>query len=90
MEIKLGPEEEKRLRQSIQRFVAEEYGASLGDLGAATFLRFCLAELGPSIYNQAIADAQACLQERVTDLENICFAEPASYWDPKKSVRRKP
>ena len=63
---------------------------SLGELGAGTFLRFCLKEVGPAIYNQAIADAQACMQERVTDLEHMCFAEADSYWDPKKSVRRKP
>jgi uncharacterized protein (DUF2164 family) len=44
-------------------------------LGAGVFLRFCLKEIGPAIYNQAIAGAQACLQERVTDLENICFAD---------------
>jgi uncharacterized protein (DUF2164 family) len=92
MDIKLSAEIEKRLQAPIQRFVAEEYGESIGELGAATFLRFCLKEIGPAIYNQAIADAQACVQERVTDLENICFAEEASYWDPggKKSVSRKP
>ena len=92
MDIQLSPEAEKRLHGAIQRFVAEEYGESLGELGAATFLRFCLKEIGPAIYNQAIADAQACLQERVTDLENICFAEEASYWDrgAKRGVLRKP
>lgn len=92
MDIKLSPATEKRLHGAIQRFVAEEYGESLGELGAGTFLAFCLKELGPAIYNQAIADAQACLQERVTDLENICFATETSYWDTgaKKSVQRKP
>ena len=92
MDIKLSPTTEKRLHVAIQRFVAEAYGESVGELGAGTFLTFCLKEIGPSIYNQAIADAQACLQERVTDLENICFAEEGSYWDKgvKKSVPRKP
>jgi uncharacterized protein (DUF2164 family) len=92
MDIKLSPDIEKRLHGPIQRFVAEEYGESIGDLGAGTFLAFCLKELGPAIYNQAVADAQACLQERVTDLENICFAEETSYWDlgPKKGIPRKP
>jgi uncharacterized protein (DUF2164 family) len=92
MDIKLSPDEEKRLQGAIQRFVVEEYGESIGELGAGTFLRFCLKEIGPAIYNQAIADAQACLQERVTDLENICFAETAGYWDKgsKKSMLRKP
>ena len=64
MDIKLSPDTEKRLHGSIQRFVAEEYGESLGELGASTFLRFCLKELGPAIYNQAISDAQAMLRDR--------------------------
>ena len=92
MDIKLSPDTEKRLRGSIQRFVAEEYGESLGELGAGIFLNFCLKEIGPSIYNQAITDAQTCLQERVTDLENICFAEETSYWGKAavKGIQRKP
>lgn len=92
MDIQLAPEVEKRLHAAIQRFVAEEYGERLGELGAGTFLRFCLAEIGPSIYNQAVADAQACLQERVTDLENMVFAEETGYWDrgSRKAVARKP
>ena len=92
MDIKLSPDTEKRLHSAIQRFVAEEYGGTIGDLGAGTFLTFCLKELGPAIYNQAVADAQACLQERVTDLENICFAEEISYWNAgsKKGIQRKP
>jgi uncharacterized protein (DUF2164 family) len=92
MDIQFSPDTEKRLHGSIQRFVAEEYGESIGELGAGTFLAFCLKELGPAIYNRAISDAQACLQERVTDLENICFAEETSYWDKgsKKGIQRKP
>ena len=92
MDIKLAPETEKSLHGAIQRFVAEEYGENLGELGSATFLRFCLKEIGPAIYNQAIADAQAFLQERVTDLENLCFAEETSYWDTgsRKRVQRRP
>jgi uncharacterized protein (DUF2164 family) len=90
MDIKLSPETEKHLHGSIQRFVAESYGESVGELGAGTFLRFCLTEIGPAIYNQAIADAQACMQERVIDLENICFAEETGFWGKKKIVQRKP
>ncbi|MBL0314130.1 MAG: DUF2164 domain-containing protein [Holophagaceae bacterium] len=92
MDIKLTSQDGKRLHAAIQRFVAEEYGETLGELRAATFLTFCLKEIGPTIYNQAIADAQACIQERVTDLENICFAEEDSYWkrDGKKAAVRRP
>lgn len=92
MDIKLSPDTEKRLHGAIQRFVAEEYGESLGELGAGTFLTFCLKEIGPAIYNQAIADAQSCMQERVSDLENICFAAETGYWDKgaRKAVQRRP
>ncbi|WLT30808.1 DUF2164 domain-containing protein [Geothrix sp. PMB-07] len=91
MDIKLSPDTVKRLQGPIQRFVSEEYGENLGQLGADTFLTFCLKEIGPAIYNQAIADAQSCMQERVTDLENICFAEETSYWGgTKKGMQRKP
>ncbi len=39
-----------------------------------------------------VSDAQGCLQERVTDLENICLAEETSYWGTgaKKGIQRKP
>ncbi|WP_306591337.1 DUF2164 domain-containing protein [Geothrix sp. 21YS21S-4] len=92
MDIQLAPDVEKKLYGAIQRFVAEEYGESLGELGSATFLRFCLKEIGPAIYNRAVSDAQACIQERVSDLENICFAEETGYWDKgtKRTVARKP
>lgn len=90
MDIKLSLETQKRLRGPIQRFVAEQYGQSLGDLGAGVFLDFCMKEIGPAIYNQAIADAQSCIQERVTDLENICFADEASYWGKSKGAQRRP
>lgn len=44
----------------------------IGDLKAGLFFDFILTELGPTIYNQAIADAQAFLEERVADLGGAC------------------
>ncbi len=92
MDIQLAPDAARPLLASIQRFVAEEYGESIGELKAEAFLRVCLQEIGPAVYNRAIADAQACLQERVTDLENICFAEEGGYWKRpgRPQVARKP
>lgn len=92
MQIQLTPDIEKGLQGAIQRFVAEEYGTSLGELGAGTFLRFCLAEIGLAIYSQGVADAQASMQARVSELGDICFADEGGYWDKgtKRSVARKP
>ncbi len=92
MDIRLDPGTERRLHTSIQAFVAGEYGQELGQLGAATFLDFCLKELAPAVYNQAIADAQAHLQAHVADLENVLFAEEGGYWKAAggRAVTRKP
>jgi uncharacterized protein (DUF2164 family) len=92
MAIKIPPDTQKKLLHSIQRFMAEQYDLSLGEVNAAIFLEFCLKEIGPSVYNQAVADAQGVVQERVTELENICFEDEFGYWKPsgKRSIVRKP
>jgi len=59
---------EKYLVDSIKRFFAEELDEDIGDLKAMSVLDFCIREIGPSIYNQAIADAQAYIQEKAADL----------------------
>jgi uncharacterized protein (DUF2164 family) len=50
-------------------------------------LDFVLAEIGPSIYNAAITDAQVYLRDRVADLDGACFKPEFDYW-PKDSTRR--
>jgi uncharacterized protein (DUF2164 family) len=80
MEIKLKKDVEKRLCASVQRYLAENFDGDAGELKASLLLRFCLEEIGPAIYNQAIADAQTYFQERVSDLENVCFVKDGTYW----------
>ena len=80
MAIKLSKETRDQLVASIRRYSEENLDEEMGDLKAALFLDFCLQEIGPSIYNRAIADAQAHLQERVSDLESICQEIEFGYW----------
>jgi len=80
MDIQLKKDVEKRLLGSIQRYGSESLGLELGELQASLFLKFCLEEIGPSVYNQAIADAQGFFQEKVADLENTCFAKEFNHW----------
>ncbi|HEY5219856.1 MAG TPA: DUF2164 domain-containing protein [Gemmatimonadaceae bacterium] len=80
MAIELSPEATKQLRASITRYFAENLDQDVGDLKAALLLDFCLKEIGPSIYNQAIADAQAYFQARVVDLEGVCYEREFGYW----------
>ena len=78
--IELSPEATKQLRASIKRYFAEELDQDIGDLKADMLLDYCLKEIGPSIYNQAIADAQAYFTGRVADLEGVCHEDEFGYW----------
>ena len=78
--IKLPPETEERLVSSIKRYVAENLDDEIGDLKATLLLEFVNKEIGPSIYNQAIKDAQAHLHDRVRDLDESCSEPEFGYW----------
>jgi uncharacterized protein (DUF2164 family) len=75
MAITLPPETTKKLIASIKRYAAANLDEEVGDLKAALLLEFCLKEIGPPIYNSAIADAQAYFTGRVADLEGVCHED---------------
>ena len=81
MSIKLRKETEKYVLDSIKRSVAENMDADIGDLKAWMFLEFFLKEIGPSIYNQAIADAQSYFQEKTADLAGSRYKAEFDYWN---------
>ncbi len=80
MTIKLNKDVEQRLLASIQRYCAENMDEEVGELKARLLLDYCLREIGPSVYNQAILDAQSALQERIADIETVCYETEFSYW----------
>ncbi len=84
MTITLSDDTTKQLRASIKRYFAENLDQDIGDLKADLLLDFALREIGPSIYNQAIADAQAYFQARVVDLEGVCYQKEFTYWPPAR------
>jgi uncharacterized protein (DUF2164 family) len=92
MEIELTKEVEKALTASIRRYVSENMDNEIGELQASLFLKYCLEEIAPCVYNSAISDAQRYLQERVSDLENACYAPEFGYWakQAKKAAARRP
>ena len=80
MAISLKQEAKKQAIQSIKRFIAEYYEEEIGDLKADLLLDFFLKEIGPTVYNQAISDAQAYLQDKVVDLDGSCYEPEFDYW----------
>lgn len=76
---------------SLQRYFEENMSEPLGNLSAGLLLDFIVEEIGPAIYNQAVADAQLRMQSRVADLSGELYADEFQYWprvDKKRKNRR--
>jgi len=86
--ITLKDETRKDLMVSIKRYVAENLDQDIGDLKAGLLLDYVLEEIAPSVYNQAIQDAQRYFQERATDLEGVCFEPEFGYWKDARTRKR--
>ncbi|KAF0811800.1 hypothetical protein IGB42_03610 [Andreprevotia sp. IGB-42] len=80
MAIKIEKATEARLVASIQRYFATHMDEPIGNMQAAQLLDFFLAEVAPTVYNQAIADAQHYMHERTMDLPANCFEPEQTYW----------
>ncbi|MEQ1517096.1 MAG: DUF2164 domain-containing protein [Usitatibacteraceae bacterium] len=80
MAIKLPKESEQHLIDSIKKFFSDQLATEIGDLKARLALEFFTKEIGPSVYNQAIADAQEYINERVADLGGARYEPELAYW----------
>ena len=80
MAITLSQEARKQLIASIKRYFDEEMDEELGDLRAGRILDYVLKEIAPTVYNQAIADAQAYFQDKALDLDGSCHEPEFGYW----------
>lgn len=78
--MKLQQDTEKQLLDSIKRFFAEELEEDIGDLKAMRVLEFFTAEIGPSVYNQAIADAQKFFQDKTSDMGGALYEVEFDFW----------
>lgn len=79
MAIQLPDETKKMLVAAIKHYFQEEREEDIGDLQAMFFLDFILRVVGPSIYNQAVRDAQSVMQKFVAELDVTVFEpDPAS------------
>lgn len=65
----------KQAIAALRQYFAANLDEEIGDLKAGLLLDFILSELGPSVYNQAVADARAFFEERTSDLAAICYRD---------------
>jgi uncharacterized protein (DUF2164 family) len=50
-------------------------------------LEYIVEEIGPSIYNAALADVQVYLRERLEDLDGACGVPEFGYWTKAQGRR---
>ena len=88
MPIELPNEARAQAIASLERWFREHMDEPIGNVAAGGLLGFFLEEIGPSIYNQAVADVQERLQARVAELDIEVHEDEFAYWR-KFDARRK-
>lgn len=85
MTIELAREDRDQAIASIQKYFEQNLDP-IGNLQAGALLGFFLEEVGPSVYNKAVADVQERLQLRVSEVDMEVHEEEFQYW--RKSERK--
>jgi len=80
MAIELEKGVRERAVESIQRYFRENMEEPIGTLAAGALLGFLVEEIGPVIYNQAVADVQERLQARVAEVDLEVHEDEFRYW----------
>lgn len=86
MTIELSKEVRAEAIASIERYFHTNMDEPIGNIAAGALLGFFLEEVGPSIYNKGVADAQERLQARVMELDIEVHEDEFQYW--KKYARQ--
>jgi len=87
MTIELPKEAKQTALESLQKYFEEHLEQSLGNLASGALLNFILEEIGPSIYNKGVADAQERMQARISELDYEVQADEFPYWRKSKGRR---
>ena len=80
MAIELNKETRAQALASIERYFLINLDTKIGNIATGALLNFMLEEIGPSIYNQAVADVQERLQARVAEVDLEVHADEFQYW----------
>jgi uncharacterized protein (DUF2164 family) len=86
--LELSKEARAQAIASIERYFAENMEERIGNIAASALLGFFIEEIGPSIYNQAVAEVQEKLQLRVAELDLEAHEEEFQYWPKQAKVNR--
>ena len=88
MAIELDKEVRTQAVASIERWCREHMDEPIGNVAAAGLLAFFVGEIGPVIYNQAVADVQQRLMQRVGEIDIEVHEEAFGWWHRQDGARR--
>jgi uncharacterized protein (DUF2164 family) len=88
MTIELNKEDRRQAIASIERYFKENMEQKVGNVAASGLLSFFLEEIGPSVYNKAVADAQERMQQRVSELDYEIHEDEFGYWRKYDTQRK--
>ena len=80
MAIEISKDARKEAIASIERYFRENMEEPIGNIAAGALLGYFLEELGPIVYNQAVADVQERLQARIAELDIESHEDEFQYW----------
>jgi uncharacterized protein (DUF2164 family) len=80
MPIELPKDAKKEAIASIERYFQENMEEKIGNIAAGALLGYFLEELGPLVYNKAVADVQERLQMRISELDIEIHEDEFQYW----------
>ena len=89
MAIELSKEARAQAVLSIERWFQTERDERIGNITAGALLGFFLQEIGPSVYNQAVAEVQERLQLRVSELDIEVHEDEFGYWPAQGKTSRR-
>ena len=73
---------------SIERYFNEHMEERIGNIAAGALLGFFLEEVGPLIYNQAVAEVQERLKARISEIDIEVHEEPILYWQKYEKAKK--
>ena len=80
MTIEINKDARKEAIASIERYFQENMEERIGNIAAGALLGFLLEEIGPLVYNQAVAEVQERLQSRISEIDIEIHEDEFQYW----------
>jgi uncharacterized protein (DUF2164 family) len=90
MTIELSKEVRQQAVSSIERYFAENMEEKIGNIAAAALLNFFVDEIGPSIYNRAVAEVQERLAARIAEIDIEVHEDEFGYWQKQARAGKAP